>query len=133
MAAKVGEAAAKGAAWPRSATIGDSLRASIVATDAAGLRAAWEAVKTSTHWRVVRMKNKFRAAAAEVEGESSGKGGLSSPNLHVNVVFGEGRTDGKPPILAEIQIHLQPVVDLKKDSHKLYQVTRADTAADARG
>ena len=130
MAAKVGEAAAKGAAWPRSATIGDSLRASIVATDAAGLRAAWEAVKTSTHWRVVRMKNKFRAAAAEVEGASSGKGGLSSPNLHVNVVFGE---DTDMPVLAEIQIHLQSVVDLKKSSHKLYQVTRADTAADARG
>ena len=132
MAAKVGEAAAKGAAWPRSATIGDSLRASIVATDATGLRAAWEAVRDSTQWRVVRMKNKFRAAATEIEGESTEEGAkaLASPNLHVNVVFGEG-TD--MPVLAEIQIHLQPVVDLKKDSHKLYQVTRADTAADARG
>ena len=45
-------------------------------------------------------------------------------------LFGE---DTDMPVLAEIQIHLQSVVDLKKDSHKLYQVTRALTAADARG
>ena len=43
--------------------------------------------------------------------------------------FGEGTG---LPIVAEIQIHLQSVIDLKKSSHKLYQITRAKTAEDAR-
>ena len=132
MAVKVDEAAAEGVAWPRIASIGDSLRASIVASDASGLRAAWEHVLKSPHWRVVRMKNKFRAAAEEVVGGGRSDAevdGLASPNLHANVLFGEG---GENPIVAEIQIHYLPVIDLKKSSHKLYQVARAETANDAR-
>ena len=119
MGVKIVEAEAKGvASWPRTATIGDSLRASIVASDAAGLRSAWEHVRDSKSWRVIRMKNKFRDAE------------LTSPNLHVNVLFGEGTAS---PIVAELQIHYVPVIELKKSSHKLYQITRADSAREARG
>ena len=129
MGVKVEEAAAEGAAWPRTATIGDSLRASIVSADAEGLLTAWDKVCTSKQWRVVRLKNKFLEATEEMAGRGSGNNALASPNLHVNVIFGE---DGPMPIVAEIQIHYQPVIELKKCSHKLYQVTRANAAEDAR-
>ena len=116
---EMAEAEAKGvASWPRTATIGDSLRASIVASDAAGLRSAWEHVRDSKMWRVIRMKNKFRDER------------LTSPNLHVNVLFS---ASSAAPIVAEVQIHYVPVIELKKSSHKLYQITRADSAREARG
>ena len=46
---------------PRVGTIGDSLRASVCATDAAGMRSAWEHLSASSApWAVVRLKNKVR-------------------------------------------------------------------------
>ena len=61
MKAKVQAAQERGEApRPRVSTIGDSLRASVCATDAAGMRSAWEhlAAASNTGWKVVRMKNK---------------------------------------------------------------------------
>ncbi len=46
------------------------------------------------------------------------------PNLHVNVLF---KHESDAPIVAEVQIYLDEVIELKKDSHKLYQITRADS------
>lgn len=46
---------------PRICTIGDSLRASICASDAAGMQIAWEHLSSgAAPWQVVRLKNKVR-------------------------------------------------------------------------
>ena len=60
MKAKVRAAQERGEApRPRVCTIGDSLRASVCAADAAGMRSAWEHLAAgSTPWKVVRLKNK---------------------------------------------------------------------------
>ena len=61
--------AAKGASketWPFTATIGDALRASVTAPDAAGIRRAWECIRQSNKWTVIRLKNKFAKATGSL-------------------------------------------------------------------
>ena len=126
MSAKVVERQQAGDAstWPCTAMIGDALRASVVAKDTEGLRSTWEHLRASDQWRVVRLKNKFRTACEELTGRGADdqEGGTTFPDLHLNVLFGEG---GEAPIVAEIQVHLLDVMKLKKESHKLYRITRA--------
>ena len=45
------------------------------------------------------------------------------PNMLVSVIV---RTPGAPPIVGEIQVHHQRVLDGKKQSHRLYTIARAD-------
>ena len=56
-----------GAVWPFTATIGDALRASVKAPDAAGIRRAWEAIRDNDAWTVIRLKNKFRVSASRLK------------------------------------------------------------------
>ena len=68
-----------------------------------------------------------RAAESDIAAEEEGgEKERTFPDLHVNVLFREN-TDS--PIVVELQVHLREVLDLKKDSHKLYQITRADDIA----
>ena len=131
---------------PRVATIGDSLRASVCAPDAAGMRAAWEHIAApSSPWKVVRMKNKvsrvrvakwlnagnaharffsargaqFLAAARDLESDDA----QQPPCLHANLLYaGEFGN-----IVIEVQFHLFSIMEIKKESHKLYEVVRAAT------
>ena len=50
-----------------------------------------------------------------------------SPNLHVNILL---RIPGHATIVAEVQIYHSAILEVKKESHKLYDVTRA-TSIDA--
>jgi hypothetical protein len=121
-------------AWPFAANIGDALRASVIAPDAAGIRRAWECIRDSDAWTVVRLNNKFLRAAAQLKrvGPAGArrcapdlKDGISEtqfPNLHINVLF---QAEGCAPIVAEIQVHHAQVLALAKSGHKLYEVTRA--------
>jgi len=123
--------------WPFTATIGDALRASVVASGAAGIRRAWERIRDSDAWTVVRLKNKFRAAKgmlARAQGNTSyaaelreGAKGAQFANLHINVLFRAG--DGFAPIVAEIQVHHREMLELSKSGHKLYEVIRAGSIA----
>ena len=135
-AAAAGKKSAKGTAWPFTATLGDVLRASVTAPDAAGVRAAWEGIKASDRWQVVRLKNKFRQAAGSLvqDGEQQYTDALKAgekrsvfPNLHVNLLFQAG--DGFAPLVAEVQIRLRSVLPLTLSSHKLYEVVRAESIA----
>ena len=106
----------------------------MVATDAAGIRRAWECIRDSDAWTVVRLNNKFLRAAAQLKrvGPAGArrcapdlKDGISEtqfPNLHINVLF---QAEGCAPIVAEIQVHHAKVLALAKSGHKLYEVTRA--------
>ena len=90
-------------------------------------------------WTVIRLKNKFRWAAAQLvrthggvftgERKKLADGGEQTgfPNLHVNVLF---RAEGCAPIVAEIQIHHERVLAVSKQDHKLYEVIRAESMAD---
>ena len=66
-AAKAGTAAEGSASWPFTATVGDVLRASVSAVDAAGVRRAWACLERSEALQVFKLKNKFRKAAAEID------------------------------------------------------------------
>ena len=126
---------AKGTAWPFTATLGDVLRASVTAPDAAGVRAAWEGIRASDRWTVVRLKNKFRQATRELDQNRDGVisqeeieagGKFTFPNLHVNLLF---QADGCAPVVAEVQVRLRSVLPLTLSSHKLYEVVRAESIA----
>jgi len=137
MTAKVEEAQGKadksGDVWPFTATIGDALRASVTAPDAAGIRRAWDCIRENMH--VIRLKNKFRTAASRLERSDDGavtselkaKERTEFPNLHINVLFRAG--DGFAPIVAEVQIHHERVLAVSKQDHKLYEVVRAKSMA----
>ena len=159
MKAKVVAAQKSGkASRPCVSTIGDSLRASVCATNAAGMRSAWEHLAApSAPWTVVRLKNKARvllrhsmnlarisAAAAAGKHDTDTHSRLprslslppqfsdaalnlvndnaqQPPCLHANLVF-EGELGS---ILVEVQVHLFSIMEVKKESHKLYEVERA--------
>ena len=116
-------------AWPFSAKVGDALRASVTVPDVDSMRDAFERV--SARFRIVRIKNKFRAARDELavgpDGEVLPKlkahvKHLTFPDIHVNVLY---QADGCAAIVAEVQFHLQPVQALMKHDHNLYEVIRA--------
>jgi ABC-type branched-subunit amino acid transport system substrate-binding protein len=112
--------------WPYVANIGDALRASVTAQDAAGLRAAWECIAGS--FEVFKLKNKFAVARSRLARDEDGNlfhpdnTPRVFPNLHLNVLF---RAEGCAPMIAEIQLHLHDVLALAKQDHKLYEVKRA--------
>ena len=119
--------------WPFTATIGDALRASVTAPDAAGIRRAWDCLRENLD--VIRLKNKFRQAARELDQNRDGVisqqeieagGKFTFPNLHVNVLF---QADGCAPLVAEVQVRLRSVLPLTLSSHKLYEVVRAESIA----
>jgi hypothetical protein len=121
-AAKAGTAAEGSASWPFTATVGDVLRASVSAVDAAGVRRAWECLERSEALQVFKLKNKFRKAAAEIDDPDSTR--TTFPNLHANVLF---RAPGCAPIVAEVQVHHEGVLGVAKQDHKLYFVARTST------
>ena len=147
MTAKVKDAQADAAAnksvdvWPFTATIGDALRASVTAPDAAGIRRAWNCIRDSEAWTVIRLKNKFRTATgrlartrrntlrrtSEYGVELKDGQRTEFPNLHANVLFRAGA--GFAPIVAEIQVHHAGVLAVSKQDHKLYEVIRAKPIA----
>lgn len=45
------------------------------------------------------------------------------PNIHINVLFDGGKNCA--PLLAEIQIHHNTVLNINKEQHKLYEIVRA--------
>ena len=118
--------------WPFTATIGDVLRASVTASDAAGIRRAWDCIHENM--RVIRLKNKFREAASRLLKDGSGAFTTDLrddqknmfPNLHINVLF---QADGCAPIVAEVQVHHERVLAVAKQDHKLYEVVRAESIA----
>ena len=121
--------------WPYISNIGDALRASVTAPNAAALRQAWESIRANTTLGpVFLLKNKFRQAADElVFDDKRGKWVLPDggrrifPNLHLNVLF---QADGCAPLVSEVQIHLRDVLALNKQDHKLYEVKRASSIHD---
>ena len=123
-AAKAGTAAEGGAAWPFTATVGDVLRASVSAVDAAGVRRAWACLERSEALQVFKLKNKFRKAAAEIDDPRQHADDVPEPNLHANVLF---RAPGCAPIVAEVQVHHEGVLGVAKQDHKLYFVARTST------
>jgi hypothetical protein len=129
--------------WPFTGKIGDVLRASICARDARGIRSALECIDKSPLLKVIRLKNKFKAAASIVDKDGSGfvtEAELQTANknkmdvfanLHINVLF---QAEGCAPLVAEIQIHDNKLLSISKQSHKLYEIIRAKSMlAAARG
>jgi hypothetical protein len=126
--------------WPSTASIGDVLRASICCRESAGMRKAIEALLQSDRFKVIRIKNKFRTAASEIdvdtdmkiddmeleEADAAGRH-ATFPDLHVNVVF---QARGASPIVAEIQIHDEEIRQIANQSHRLYEIIRADSMSD---
>ena len=120
--------------WPFTATIGDALRASVIAEDAAGVRRAWECIRDSDLITVIKLKNKFRTAASNLQKSATNEAVYTAdlkegkrtefPNLHINVLF---QAEGCAPIVAEIQIHHKKVKKVNDQDHKLYEVIRAET------
>ena len=131
---------ATAALFPVAARLGDGLRASIAAADAAGVRAAWEALLASPAFELVRLKNKFRTAAAEqldrdgdqridaAELEAAAGAALTFPNLHANLLF---QAPGCAPLVVEVQIQHAEVLHLAHQDHKLFEVIRAETMGEA--
>ena len=119
--------------WPFTATIGDVLRASVTAPDSAGIRQAWECI--CEKMAVFKLKNKFRVAASRLAKDES-TGAFTAtlqadkknmfPNLHINMLF---QAEGCAPIVAEVQVHHERVLEMLKQDHKLYEVTRAKSMA----
>ena len=69
----------------------------------------------------------FKDAWDEIK---SGRGlATVSPNLHLNLVY--EASDGTR-IVVEIQIYLEQILEMKKDSHKLYRIVRAGSVDELR-
>ena len=121
IAAKMRNASAVGGAestplppWTHGAArVVDALRATVLVRTTADLVPTWRALRSS--FRVVRVKNKFMDPSARF------------PNIHTNVLF---RAAGCPPLVAEIQVHLEDVHALAQQDHRLYEVARATSIGD---
>ena len=62
----------------------------------------------------------FKDAIEEIASGSGLK--TASPNLHINVLYENEHGDR---IVVEIQIFFEQILEMKKDSHMLYEIVRA--------
>ena len=118
------KAAARGA-WPFTATIGDALRASVVAPDAAGVQAAFHALNASDEWKVFRVSNGFKFSIGSWVPKDDGK--MAPPCLTLNVLFEAANT---APIVAEITVHDARVLSIARQDRKMHRVVHARGIAD---
>ena len=65
----------------------------------------------------------FKDAFDEISAEEAL--GTLSPNLHVNVLFMHAVENMEVCIVAEVQIYVDAILQIKRESHKIYNVTRA--------
>jgi hypothetical protein len=107
--------------WPLTANIRDPIRISIACDDPSHILQIvrfFLSSQESTGLRVVRVKNKFSQADADV---SEGFNGL---DVSLNVVFEEARSGLK--IIGEIQLHDKQILQVKSRIHKLYKIKRSE-------
>jgi hypothetical protein len=107
--------------WPLTANIRDPIRISIACDDPSDILQIvrfFLSSQESTGLRVVRVKNKFSQADADV---SEGFNGL---DVSLNVVFEEATSGLK--IIGEIQLHDKQILQVKSRIHKLYKIKRSE-------
>ena len=76
---------------------------------------------TRSHARacIICFSSQFLAAAQDLESDDA----QQPPCLHANLLYAGEFGD----IVIEVQLHLFSIIEIKKESHKLYEVVRAAT------
>ena len=98
--------------WPYAQYVTDVMRASFICQTAEDLVQAYEGIKASGHFQVVRMKNKT--------------GKCQGPfNLHVKVLFSP--QEYEDPIFCEIQFYPRAVYQLQHRQDLAYELRRASS------
>ena len=82
-------------------------------------------LKTHSPPQHLLVSPQFLNAASDLESDDA----QQPPCLHANLLFGG---DPLGTIVVEVQVHLSSIIGVKRQSHKLYQVTRAESMDELR-